>query len=1044
MNPNKRVFQKRLIASMVASTALAGFSGMAHAQSDEPMLEEVVVTGIRGSLERAMDIKRDSSGVVDAISAEDIGKFPDTNLAESLQRITGVSIDRVNGEGSTVTVRGFGGDNNLVTLNGRQMPASNSSIIGADQSGDFAQPLSRSFDFSTLASEGVNRLEVYKTGRASIPSGGLGATIDIGTHKPLDNPGTQFSLGGKLVNDSSVVDGDEITPEVSGLFSWTNDDDNIGFSIFASHQVRHAASVSATSNGWNIMPYSQFSDPGTGIVTEDTVIANAPANPDQLVSVPNDTRLHLAEAERERTNVHGTFQFKPMEELTLTFDAFLAQNEQEEQRADKTMWFARPLSHVRFDGDPTVSTTTYMREEINGVKDVGFEQQYRAMEDTVESYGFNAEWDMSDDITLTLDAHSSENTTSPNNPNGASSTLFGMGAVIIGEHSLNLDRNPTHFPIQKIIEIDDSVQADQGDFGGTNNNGVLDVGDLGSQVLRSNTAEQTTTMDQVQLSANWELNDNLALDFGVDHRVMEMNQTRVQTQHILGGWGIEQPGDINTDLVTTYCLTCLFEDFQTYAGENEQTAFKGDATALANSIPEQYGTADVTGRENNFVEEEISAVYAEADMEFQVAGFDTSVLAGLRYEETTVTSTSFVTLPDEIMWVSDNDFQAVVRGGGEPLPDTIIGEYDNVLPSLDVSVNLTEDFVARASVSQTIGRPGYGNLIAARNVQNPGRPTALGGDRPSAGQGNPGLDPLESRNLDLSLEYYYGNSSYVSAGYYEKKIENFIGTAVTDVVADGPDSELGIALRDPSAGAPGSRSGDALDVLDDLGVTRSEGNFFTMTALIEQNGGDVAAARTEFEANLDENNELPLAYVEEVYAETNLSADENDPYMEFALSQPVNTREGRIHGMELAAQHFFGDSGFGLQVNYTTVNGNVGIDPGATPDEDQFALVGLSDSANASLIYENYGVSARLAWNWRDTYLSGTGRGGANRNPTFVDAYHQYDLNVGYDVTDNLSVTFEAINLTGENIVHYGRTPANIWFLQELSPRYMLGARYSF
>ncbi len=88
-----------------------------------------MVTGIRGSLERAMDIKRDSAGVVDAISAEDMGKFPDTNLAESLQRNTGVSINRVNGEGSEVTVRGFGGGFNLVTLNGRQMPSANVGTI---------------------------------------------------------------------------------------------------------------------------------------------------------------------------------------------------------------------------------------------------------------------------------------------------------------------------------------------------------------------------------------------------------------------------------------------------------------------------------------------------------------------------------------------------------------------------------------------------------------------------------------------------------------------------------------------------------------------------------------------------------------------------------------------------------------------------------------------------------------------------------------------------------------------------------------------------
>jgi WD40 repeat protein len=118
--------------------------------------------GIRRSLESSLSLKRDARGVVDGITAEDIGKFPDTNLAESLQRITGVSIDRVNGEGSRVTVRGFGPGYNLVTLNGRAMPTASIASIGQDQNGDFVTGNTRSFEFSNLASEGVNRLEVYK------------------------------------------------------------------------------------------------------------------------------------------------------------------------------------------------------------------------------------------------------------------------------------------------------------------------------------------------------------------------------------------------------------------------------------------------------------------------------------------------------------------------------------------------------------------------------------------------------------------------------------------------------------------------------------------------------------------------------------------------------------------------------------------------------------------------------------------------------------------------------------------------------------------
>ena len=151
---------------------------------------EIVVTGIRASLREAMNIKRNAEGVVDAISAEDMGKFPDSNLAELLQRITGVSIDRNNGEGQYVTVRGFGPEFNLVTLNGRTMPTS---TLGDGVSA----PSSRAFDFGNLASEGIPAVEVYKTGRAAIPSGGIGSTINIRTTRPLDAPGFKGSVSAK-------------------------------------------------------------------------------------------------------------------------------------------------------------------------------------------------------------------------------------------------------------------------------------------------------------------------------------------------------------------------------------------------------------------------------------------------------------------------------------------------------------------------------------------------------------------------------------------------------------------------------------------------------------------------------------------------------------------------------------------------------------------------------------------------------------------------------------------------------------------------------
>ena len=142
----KRLGRLNTSASCVAITAAMFASPVLAQQTPNTTVDEIVITGIRASLERSIEIKRANSGVVDAISAEDMGKFPDTNLAESLQRITGVSIDRTNGEGSQVTVRGFGPSFNLVTLNGRSMPTARVATVGGDQSADFASGTSRWFD----------------------------------------------------------------------------------------------------------------------------------------------------------------------------------------------------------------------------------------------------------------------------------------------------------------------------------------------------------------------------------------------------------------------------------------------------------------------------------------------------------------------------------------------------------------------------------------------------------------------------------------------------------------------------------------------------------------------------------------------------------------------------------------------------------------------------------------------------------------------------------------------------------------------------------
>ena len=1009
-----------LLCSASAVSLLSALPLAAQAQDagEETLTQDVVVVqGIRGSLERAMDIKRDSNGVVDAISAEDIGKFPDTNLAESLQRITGVSINRVNGEGSEITVRGFGPGFNLVTLNGRTMPTAKVRAIGTR--GNYGAGGDRAFDFANLASEGVNGLEVYKTGQAVLPSGGIGATVNIKTRTPFDDPGTNFSISAKAMNDTSVEAGDDFTPELSGLASWTDDSDRFGIGLFGSYSKRDSGAPTQQINDWIVRESADGTIDGSYTRGDgSTQITNPPAA-GQLYAIPQDSRYDFSDLSRERLNGQLVLQFRPMDTLTLTGDYTYAKNESEELRYEQTNWFATPLDQIIFDNDGPVATAVFMQENNNGSKDIGFEQTNRATKDELNSLGFNAEWEVNDRATVIFDAHSSKSESGGNNPLGHTATFVTFGAPVILQHSVDYRSG---YPVQSYT-IDDSVRG--------NGNGVLDVGDLGTQVQRSNSSNMEHQVDEIDLRVVWDF-DNSSLTVGGNYRDTEMDRWTRTTQQDLGSWGISNPGDVEQfapGLVDTYCLSCLFDDVN--VGQAD-VAFRADAAKLFPLLQAAYPGNSVNVSETaDTVQEEITSLFAAFQMESEFLDRPARVNLGLRYEETEVTSITEQSVPSDILWTADNDFLVVQSGDKQDVSGS--GSYDHLLPNVDFQVDVTDNIVARASYSKTIGRVGYSSLFASTTANQPNRPTAFGGSLTGASQ-NPGLLPLESDNFDISVEWYYGDTSYVSAGYFDKRVKNFIGNGVVERNLFG--------LRDPASGAAGSRSGDALDIINDLGVDQSEANLFTLTALIEANGGDLAAAQAEFQSQLV-GGALPQSYVDQILGQYDVSSDANDPLAIFSVNQPINNREGNIDGMEFAWQHFFGDTGFGFQANYTMVNGDVELDPAASIDENQFALVGLSDTANLTAIYEKYGFSARLAYNWRDTFLLATNQGG-DRSGTYVEDYGQYDLNVSYDINEQLAVSFEGINLTGEDQRIYHRVPEQVFYVYELSPRYLLGLRYKF
>ncbi|WP_082769708.1 TonB-dependent receptor [Caulobacter sp. CCH9-E1] len=1033
----KRLRRLNASASCVAITAAMFASPVLAQQTSNTTVDEIVITGIRASLERSIEIKRTNSGVVDAISAEDIGKFPDTNLAESLQRITGVSIDRTNGEGSQVTVRGFGGGFNLVTLNGRTMPTANVATVGGDQSSDTAGGTSRSFDFSNLASEGVTTLEVYKTGRAAIPSGGIGATINVKTRHPLDarESGLSGSIGVKGVYDQSMdkkVDdfGHKITPEVSGLLNWTDDDKKFGVALFGAYQKRDFTSRSVTSNDWNIRTFAEFNNPANGFVRNGgaTQITGAPSSGSTLVAIPNDSRYHFSQGERERINGQLTAQFRPTDSLTITGDVLYAQNKSFERRNDSTNWFNRPFDKVTFDNNPTVATAVLLSETLSGTKDMGFEQQYRSNEDTLKSYGLNAEWDLSDRVRVRLDGHISKADSGPDSPNGTSSTTVSIGAPIVSSHSVDYSGK---VPVQKIT-INDAAPRGNG-------NGVMDVGDLGSQVARTWTNSQKHEVKEIRGDLTWDLDDNGSrFDAGFNYRTSKMVQASSSTQQDLGSWGISNPRDVQQyagNLVKAFCMACQFNEFDLQQSGAGLVSFRANAIDLYNAMSAPYvargNAVGITGQARNQVDEDILAGYAQVTWKSELAGRPATLVTGVRYERTDVTSTSLIRTPSAIVWTADNDFRLDTASTYSPLSGK--GKYNNLLPALDFSVDIRDDLIGRFSFSRTIARPDYGNLFAAQTVGTPNRPVSNGAI-PLGTSGNPDLEPLISDNFDVSLEWYYKPSSFVSAGFFEKRVNNFVGT--------GTFTQNLFGLRDVSSGADGTRSGTAKALLSAIGADQTDVNLFTMTALLQTTGSS-AAAQAQFQANRIAGGDLNQAFVDQILAAVDIAPNSTDPLMNFQVSKPINNRTGKIHGFEIAAQHFFGDTGIGVSGAYTMVRGDVEFDNGASPSQDQFALLGLSDTANATLIYDKNGISARLTYNWRDKFLQATNRGGS-RNPVYVAPFTQIDFNISYDVTPKLAASFEGINLTKEHVRTYARDPNQLWFAQELDRRFLLGARYRF
>jgi TonB-dependent receptor len=1012
---NTRAFKRTPVAQAISiilgSTVLVPVFAQDANPQEASNLDEIVVTGIRGSLTSSMNLKREATGIVDGIVAEDIGKFPDTNLAESLQRIPGVSIDRSIGEGSKITVRGVGPDYNLVLLNGRQMPGSSLGDTGASNS--------RSFDFANLASEAIAGVEVYKTSRASSSTGGIGATVNIKTTRPLDAPGTRFSFGVKGVNDTSAsnlpdnLKGSDFTPEVSGIFSMTSEDGTFGIAASASYQERDLGfNQAAVGNGWR--PFAGDENnwgtiPNEGAPGSDN-ITNHPGA-DDIYSVPQNLGYSVNGIERKRTNGQLTFQFKPMDSMTATLDYTYSENKIHTRRNELSVWFNFGPSVSSWTDGPVAGPLSYS-ETIPGpnFSDLSMGGAEFATKNENNSKGFNLAWEASDRLGLEFDFHDSTAVSGADSPFGSNAVL-GVATFDRGTTTGDFSHD---FPVISVVLP----------------NGRTDIDPSLAQVTGSSFRNSYTKAEvqQEQLRGKFSITDSSKLDFGVAFTDVNNRSAfaNVQSDNTWGGIPGITPADYPDEVWQAQHVRGYFDNIDGSSNPNlfneffswnfrdvrqlvadARGALVGNAANCALNGVEAirvncYEASNRWGTDRR-TEEKSKSAYVQYSMGFDTA-MPINVGVGVRYEKTDVTSTALVPIPVAISWTGNNEFP--IQFETSPGFTTLTGSYHYLLPSLDFSMDLTSSLKLRASYGESIGRPGWGDIQGGQILNNLAR--ANGG---TASQGDPNLKPLESKNYDLSVEWYYGDASYMSVGYFRKDIDNYIGvTTIQQTLFNLPHPGIGAGYYDEAAAQ--CPSGDITCIR----------NFIFLN-----HDGDPGVVRGDDNANGDQTGTI-----------TGIAGD---PVAVFDIQVPTNQRSAVLDGWELAIQHMFGDTGFGAQVNYTKVDSNLSYDN--FNRNNQFAIVGLSDSANVVAFYEKFGWSIRAAYNWRDEFLAGLADG-AGSNPAYVEAYGQLDLNVGYNINDNLSVAFEAINLTNEIQRLHGRNQTEALFVTQTGPRYMIGARYKF
>jgi iron complex outermembrane recepter protein len=931
-------------AAPASTTQVPDTSGVPAPEDAQSEEEGIVITGFRASLNAALSDKRNATGIVDVIRAEDIADFPDNNLAEAIQRVPGVTITRDQGEGRQISVRGLGPAFTRVRINGLE---GLSTTGGADASGGANR--GRAFDFNIFASELFNSITVRKTASADIEEGSLGATVDLATARPFDMR-DDFTLVGSAqvgLNDlSSSVD-----PRISALFSTQFGDGRFGILLSAAYSergiVEEGPSTVRWERGTDNAPNPNPSPATGGFAAGSTLPTGATQG--FAFFHPRIPRYDSYRYRTERLGLTGSLQWRPSDSTLFTFDALYSnfKSERAEQYLE-ALSFSRSGTGkpqtVILPGALVDSTNSLVRGTFNNV-DVRVESRFDELETEFQQYTLAAHHDFS--VRLRID--------------------------LLGGYSNSDFANP----VQTTVALDaNNVQGYSFDYTNGRNPtfsyGNLDVRNpnsfiLGEIRLRPQFVQNDFWVGRAAME--YDVTDSLSVRFGGDYKKYGFD-----SQELRRTSETQVPALAPGQLATLSNLYAINANTDINGSPRAFVVPNLDLFAETLGIYSGTGIYTLTGINNanaqgnwRTIEEEDVAGFLQAVWDFELDWVRLRGDAGLRYART-------------------DQFSSGYTGGAQAILVTADRTYDDWLPAANLVADFGEGLIARAAVARVMTRPNIGTL-------NPtGVFTISGGNRTYV-IGNPTLDPIRSTNYDLSFEYYFAPESALVLGLFYRDVSTFIATTSEQI----PFNQLGL---------PASLL---------TGTTVQPTDLITVT-------------------------------------------------------QPVNSDGGAVKGFEIGVQMPFRFmSGFfehmGVQANYTYVKSDIAY-PLSTAPNAPVVIRSLTDlsrhAANVTLYYEDETFSLRGSLAYRSNYLQTGGVPGRNGvapgpgpvfnpnagQPTFndVEGVHgtiNLDMSASYRITEHITLTAEALNLTDEYIDQYIDSAADrLSVFHHTGRQYWLGVRF--